>query len=297
MDPDEIFRLKQQLEEEKKKREEVEAALVAEKERADRYKASLTATTLARYLELGQIYVIPNLNVKGDSKGTSTTLTKVDGKLYPPRLEYWNDFEHLCDQICGSLIKVLSDRQLFSPEVSIIEDGNKLKELEVWNEQDVRSYVEAAIESPAQRVINEYLREIGDSNRVRFQSSGNSLSHMDSHCSAGDQAASATEWSSSNGRNGRGVPDRWGIAYRRTEGVGRYLSENIRQRIDCLQERLPKCSTRRRRTYFCGSSRANNGSGSAQRSTRRPWQKFSVWPMIIWSEVASSMGMFHPGTP
>lgn len=105
MDSEEYYELKQQLAEANQKLQEVEAARLVEKKRAERYEATITTTSLDRHLELVESDLIPTLTVeRAPSKRTSETLrlreNGIDGSF-----AVGDDFEDKRDRIYNLLVQ------------------------------------------------------------------------------------------------------------------------------------------------------------------------------------------------
>ncbi|KAL1976104.1 hypothetical protein VTN31DRAFT_2386 [Thermomyces dupontii] len=178
--------LLRRLAEEKRKREAAEERAEREKERADRFEAERAPTSLERYLQLVQDFLVSTLSVENDSaKVTSGGMTNVDGKWYPRELHRWDDFENEHSRVYNMFLEELSNKQLFPSYIHVNAIRSNLLESRQQNELDVRPYVHGAIESPVRQVVLAYLRHVGNMDELSFRNTGQSLDQKDNASAEG----------------------------------------------------------------------------------------------------------------
>ncbi|KLJ12392.1 hypothetical protein EMPG_12577 [Blastomyces silverae] len=157
---------------------EAKQARLAEMERADRLmlQADLAPTNLERYLQLVQQCLVPMLSIKSNPNQTSSgSVSSVDRMYYPLELYVWADFPEKHNEMFGQFMNLLSDKSLFPSEAHVLAVQSELS-LEPGTAyihpgrvvQDIRPFVETAIEKPTYRVLKAYLGQSGKADRFCF---------------------------------------------------------------------------------------------------------------------------------
>lgn len=153
-----LERLERELELERARADREATERARHKERADLAEAQMQRTNLAQYLYNIQTTISPALVVEADRSKVAKGATSVDGKVYPPTLYPWTEFPALHADHFGLVVDVLGDSHLFP---SIVEVRSTLRDLSPTprtDEQDVRPFIRAHVESPAQKIVNTYFR-------------------------------------------------------------------------------------------------------------------------------------------
>ncbi|KAL1974661.1 hypothetical protein VTN31DRAFT_4865 [Thermomyces dupontii] len=134
-------------------------------------------------------------------------MTNVDGKWYPRELHRWDDFENEHYRIYNMFLEELSNKQLFPSHTQVAAIGSSLLESPQQVELDVQPYVHGAIESPVRQVVEAYLRQMGNMDKLSFRNTGHSLDQKD-NVSAEDERSHPRN-KSSDRSSARRIPDRW----------------------------------------------------------------------------------------
>jgi hypothetical protein len=128
------------------------------KERADLAEAQIQRTNLVQYLYNIQATISPALVVEADRSKVAKGATNVGNKVYPPVLRPWTEFPALHAGQFGLVVDALGDSDVFP---SISEVRSTLRDLSPTprtDEQDVRPFIRAHVESPAQKIVNTYFK-------------------------------------------------------------------------------------------------------------------------------------------
>jgi hypothetical protein len=128
------------------------------KERADLAEAQIRRTNLVQYLYNIQATISPSLVVEADRFKVAKGATNVGNKVYPPALRPWTEFPALHAGQFGLVVDALGDSDVFP---SIFEVRSTLRDLSPTprtDEQDVRPFIRAHVESPAQKIVNTYFK-------------------------------------------------------------------------------------------------------------------------------------------
>ncbi|KAJ4200320.1 hypothetical protein NW759_015897 [Fusarium solani] len=162
-DPEEVLRLRQQLEEAKareqaERREKEEARAREQAERRKNQK-----TTLEEYLHNCHFYLYKQLGLADKSK-SSTGFTKVEGKYYPKWLRPWTSFTNTQRQHHFEAIRtVCGNRRLFHQESTTKDLGTTIHRKRAGNENTVDHFKKLAMEDP----IWEILRTLWEEEEMR----------------------------------------------------------------------------------------------------------------------------------
>ncbi|KKZ64113.1 hypothetical protein EMCG_01611 [[Emmonsia] crescens] len=214
---------KKRADEEKERADEEARGRKREKERADRLAAEQAPTPLLTYLQLVKEKLISSLSVEPDpTKSSSGLVTTVNGKYYPPKLCHWADFANLHESRFSQLAEAFSDNALFPSRTNVQGVEQDLSPTTRKDELDLRPFIRTAIEKPAQRLVQAYLRQTKDSQTkdsetvdFRFQSNAYSLFDKDNPTPTNANVATAQAEAPPSKKQSperfKEVPDRWGI--------------------------------------------------------------------------------------
>ncbi|PGH05471.1 hypothetical protein AJ79_06778 [Helicocarpus griseus UAMH5409] len=230
----EIEDLRRQLEEERQGREQEKRRADREKERADRearererqreradqLAADQSPTKFLTYLQHVKEKLLSTFSVEPNPiKASSGSVTNVHGKYYPQTLRRWTDFDKDHDRVFSRFTKVFSKDPLFPSKTDVQGVERDLSPTTRKDEQDIRPFVRSAMEKPAQRLVQAYLKQTADTRTADFffQNNAYSLSSKDA-TNPTDVVENQNEAPPSKKRSPergiRGVPDRWGIRER-----------------------------------------------------------------------------------
>ncbi|KAL6410029.1 hypothetical protein AUP68_06438 [Ilyonectria robusta] len=152
----EILQLRQELEAERREKEEAVAREEAERRKNQR-------TTLEEYLYNCHFYLYKKLGLADKSK-SSTGFTKVEGKYYPKWLRPWASFTNTQRQHHFEAIRtVCGKRRLFHQESTTRDLGTTIHRKRAGNENAVDHFEKLAVEDP----VWELLRPVLDEEELR----------------------------------------------------------------------------------------------------------------------------------
>ncbi|KAJ2897772.1 hypothetical protein MKZ38_004395 [Zalerion maritima] len=166
----EILQLRQELEAERREKEEAKAREEAERREKEEAKAREEAerrknqrTTLEEYLYNCHFYLYEKLGLADKSK-SSTGFTKVEGKYYPKWLRPWTSFTNSQRQQHFEAIRtVCRKRRLFHQESTTRDLGTTIHRKRAGNENAVDHFEKLAVEDP----VWEILRPVWDEEELR----------------------------------------------------------------------------------------------------------------------------------
>ncbi|KAK2744192.1 hypothetical protein FQN55_006876 [Onygenales sp. PD_40] len=211
----ELEELRRQLEEAKRGREQANQRADREKQRAEQLEADQSPTTFLVYLQLVEEKLLSTLLVEPDrTKVASGSVTDVQGKYYPRRLCEWKDFDKRRDQIFKQFTEAFSDSPLFPSKTDVQGVQRDLSPATRKDEQDIRPFVRSAMEKPAQRLVQAYLKLTKDTKTTDFffQNNAYSLPNKDiTNATDADENEAPPRKKRSPEWKVKGVPDRWGI--------------------------------------------------------------------------------------
>ncbi|EEP75419.1 predicted protein [Uncinocarpus reesii 1704] len=214
----EIEDLRRQLEEATRGQEQEKRRADEATQRAEQLAADQSPTTLLVYLQYVKEKLLSTFSIEPDpTKTASGSVTDVRAKYYPLRLRPWADFNQIHDRTFNQLTLAFSDAHLFPSKTDVQGVERDLSPTTRKDEQDIRPFVRSAIEKPAQRLVQAYLKQVKDTRTADFffQNNAYSLSNKDITDTAdayGDEAPPSKRRSPE--RTVKGVPDRWGIRVR-----------------------------------------------------------------------------------
>ncbi|KAH6869666.1 hypothetical protein B0T10DRAFT_280677 [Thelonectria olida] len=165
----EILQLRQELEAERREKEEAKAREEAERrekevaqarEEAERRKNQ--RTTLEEYLYNCHFYLYKKLGLADKSK-SSTGFTKVEGKYYPKWLRPWTSFTNTRQHHFKAIRTVCGKRRLFHQESTTRDLGTTIHRKRAGNENAVDHFEKLAVEDP----VWEILRPVWDEEELR----------------------------------------------------------------------------------------------------------------------------------
>ncbi|KAL1952765.1 hypothetical protein VTO42DRAFT_4271 [Malbranchea cinnamomea] len=137
-------------------------------------------------------------------------MTNVDGKWYPRELHRWDDFENEHHRIYNMLLEELSNKQLFPSHTQVAAIGSLLSESPQQAELDVRPYVHGAIdESPVRQVVEAYLRQTGNMDKLFSRNTAHSLDQKDNVSAEDERSHPRNKSSDGSSTSARRNPDRW----------------------------------------------------------------------------------------
>lgn len=188
---------------------EYEESRLAAEERLRELEASISPTTLERFLKLVHDCLLPLAFKHKPERLASKTVIPSDGMYYPLELHPWSDFEEKHDQTFSLFTEQLSGKQLFWPETGVHAMRRLISTPFLGH--DIERYVDYAIEKPVGQVVGFYLEQTDDTNDTLYL--GHKPYGLDgkSDVEAGEDDRI---WI---------LPRRWGLRETREDGIHTFL--------------------------------------------------------------------------
>ncbi|KAK3681832.1 hypothetical protein B0T22DRAFT_414900 [Podospora appendiculata] len=117
--------------------------------------------------------IFPTMVVEDNRAKLATGATNVDNKVYPDTFRRWTEFPTLHAGRFDLLVRALGDSEMFPSLFEVRSTSRNLSPTTRKDEQDIRPFIRAHVELPANKILDAYLEKHPDPRCAAFEFSNN----------------------------------------------------------------------------------------------------------------------------